>query len=46
MNPNKTHLSILLDRSGSMEAIRDDVIGGYNTFLAAQQQQPGDVTWS
>ena len=27
----------LLDRSGSMGAIRDDVIGGYNTFLADQK---------
>ena len=27
----------LLDRSGSMSAIRDDVIGGYNTFLSDQK---------
>lgn len=31
-----THLHLLLDRSGSMEAIRDDVIGGFNQFLADQ----------
>jgi len=46
MNQSKTHISILLDRSGSMEAIRDDVVGGYNAFLREQQQLPGEVTWS
>ena len=46
MNKNQTHISILLDRSGSMEAIRDDVIEGYNTFLREQQQLPGEATWS
>lgn len=29
----KTHLSIVLDRSGSMSSIRDDVIGGFNAYL-------------
>ncbi len=46
MKNNKTHITVLLDRSGSMEAIRDDVIGGYNSFLGTQQQQPGDATLS
>ena len=27
------HVSFLLDRSGSMNAIREDVIGGFNQFL-------------
>lgn len=27
-------VAVLLDRSGSMEEIRDDVIGGFNAFLA------------
>ena len=27
------HVSFLLDRSGSIRAIRDDVIGGFNQFL-------------
>jgi len=35
------HVSFLLDRSGSMGAIRDDVIGGFNQFLREQQAQPG-----
>jgi hypothetical protein len=33
---NSTHIFFLLDRSGSMETIRDDVIGGYNRCDAAR----------
>src|SRR5262245_37591747 len=36
------HVSFLLDRSGSMNAIRDDVIGGFNRFLREQQGRPGE----
>src|SRR5262245_1041064 len=35
------HVSFLLDRSGSMGAIRDDVIGGFNQFLREQRSHPG-----
>lgn len=35
------HVSFLLDRSGSMEPIRADVIGGFNQFVSDQQAQPG-----
>lgn len=31
-----SHIYVLLDRSGSMEAMRSDVIGGFNAFLAEQ----------
>ncbi len=41
-NPNLTHLYFLLDRSGSMQSIRDDTIGGFNAFIADQRRQPGD----
>lgn len=34
----KTDIVMLLDRSGSMGLLRDDAIGGYNTFLYDQQQ--------
>lgn len=37
----KTEILILLDRSGSMESIRTDTIGGFNTFLSEQQALPG-----
>lgn len=35
------HISFLLDRSGSMHSIADDVIGGFNAFLREQQSQSG-----
>jgi len=44
MKEAKTHITIILDRTGSMEAIRSDTIGGFNSFLKQQQQEPGDVT--
>ena len=31
----------ILDRSGSMQKLTGDVIGGYNSFLAQQRQEPG-----
>ena len=36
------HISVVLDRSGSMASISDDVVGGFNTFLAEQRKQEGD----
>lgn len=33
MKQDYTHISVILDRSGSMEAIRDDMVGGFNAFL-------------
>ncbi len=35
---NYTDVSILLDRSSSMGVVRDDAIGGFNTFLEKQQK--------
>jgi Mg-chelatase subunit ChlD len=35
------HFYVLLDRSGSMESMRSDVIGGYNNFLREQRQEHG-----
>ncbi|MFT5129729.1 MAG: Mg-chelatase subunit ChlD [Rhodothermales bacterium] len=40
------HSTVILDRSGSMENIRDDTIGGFNSFLATQQAIPGETTLS
>jgi hypothetical protein len=36
------HLIFVLDRTGSMQPIRDDVIGGFNTLLADQKAKPGE----
>ncbi len=33
------HISVVLDRSGSMASISDDVVGGFNTFLDEQRKQ-------
>lgn len=43
-NNEYTHISIILDRSGSMETLRSDTIGGFNAFLKEQQEQPGKAT--
>jgi uncharacterized protein YegL len=42
-NPNLTEIVCIIDRSGSMESIRTDAIGGFNAFLAEQQKLPGDA---
>ena len=38
-----TKLWFLLDRSGSMSSLTEDVIGGFNAFIAEQAQEPGSV---
>jgi hypothetical protein len=43
MTNQTTHIHILLDRSGSMASIAPDVIGGFNTFLSAQQADGPDA---
>jgi uncharacterized protein YegL len=35
-------VTVILDRSGSMDAIASDVVGGFNSFLAEQRRQPGE----
>jgi hypothetical protein len=37
------HISVVLDRSGSMASIADDIVGGFNEFLAEQRRTPGTV---
>lgn len=41
--PVNVHLYVLLDRSGSMASIADDVIGGFNQLLAQQQADGPDA---
>ncbi len=42
-NPETERVKIwfLLDRSGSMEGLADDVVGGFNQFVADQAEKPG-----
>lgn len=44
MRPDYTHITVILDRTGSMQSIRDDTIGGFNAFLDAQKAEPGTAT--
>ncbi len=41
--PKAVNITLVLDRSGSMEEIRSDVIGGVNQFIAEQQDGPGEA---
>lgn len=43
MRDDLTEIVVIIDRSGSMSAIRDDAIGSFNTFLEDQQKEPGDA---
>ena len=36
----------ILDRSGSMSSVASDTIGGYNTFLTKQKEEPGKAQMS
>jgi hypothetical protein len=44
MKESYTHITVILDRTGSMECIRDDIIGGFNAFLEEQQKLPWKAT--
>jgi Mg-chelatase subunit ChlD len=37
------HISVVLDRSGSMASIADDIVGGFNEFLARQRAEAGEA---
>ena len=39
-----TEIIAIVDRSGSMDVLRDDAIGGFNAFLEEQKKVPGDAT--
>jgi hypothetical protein len=43
---NKTDITIILDRSGSMESVKQDTIGGFNSFLSEQQKVAGEASLS
>lgn len=40
---NATKIVCILDRSGSMNLILDDAIGGFNSFLEQQKALPGEA---
>lgn len=42
-NPNLSLIAVVLDRSGSMAGIRDELMQGFNNFLADRRKDAGDV---
>ncbi len=42
MKKNLTELVFILDRSGSMAGLEADTIGGFNSLIAKQKQEPGE----
>jgi uncharacterized protein YegL len=43
MKENLTEVVAILDRSGSMESLTNDTIGGFNTFLKEQKEVSGEA---
>ena len=43
---NPVRLVFILDRSTSMEQMREEAINGFNQFVKAQQELPGKATFS
>lgn len=46
MKQGYTDITFILDRSGSMQSVKADTIGGFNNFLQEQKKQPGEATVS
>jgi hypothetical protein len=44
MKENSARIAIILDRSGSMQSVRESTISGFNEFIRTQRALPGDVT--
>ena len=45
-DPTYTDITMVLDRSGSMQSIKTDTIGGFDAFISEQRQVPGRCTVS
>jgi len=43
MSNDLTDITLVVDRSGSMQSIRDDAQGGVNAFITDQAKAPGDA---
>jgi hypothetical protein len=46
MSDDITQISVILDRSGSMSLMVEQVVTGFNEFLAAQRKVPGKTRWT
>lgn len=43
MRKGLTELVFILDRSGSMQGLEKDTVGGYNSMLKRQEKEKGEV---
>ena len=43
MKQNLTELIFILDRSGSMQGLEGDTIGGFNAMIGKQKKEPGEA---
>lgn len=43
MNENLTYIALVLDRSSSMNAVREATIAGFNAFIEEQRAAPGEA---
>jgi hypothetical protein len=43
MRPDFTDITVVMDRSGSMQACRADTEGGFNSFVESQKKLPGSA---
>ncbi len=43
MKTDLTDIVLVIDRSGSMQAVREDAEGGVNSFIEDQAKEPGDA---
>ena len=43
-NPHKTHISIVVDRSGSMNSVKEDAAGAINNFIDEQKKVDGECS--
>ncbi|HIT56635.1 MAG TPA: hypothetical protein IAA94_01565, partial [Candidatus Galloscillospira stercoripullorum] len=43
MKRNLTELVFILDRSGSMQGLEGDTIGGFNAMMEKQKREPGEA---
>ncbi len=46
MKQNNSDITVVLDRSGSMECLTSEVIGAFNTFVDEQKQVEGEATFT
>lgn len=44
MRDNLTDITVVLDRSGSMESVERDTVGGFNKFVEDQRKRQARLT--